>query len=49
MNQSDIKAEIEALYQEINELRQQVLALTEIVQGVNTEFRNILQLIPTNV
>jgi hypothetical protein len=49
MNQSDIKAEFEAMQQELNELRQQVLTLTEIVQGVNTELRNVLQLIPTNV
>jgi hypothetical protein len=49
MNQSDIKAEFEAMQQELSELRQQVLTLTEIVQGVNTELRNVLQLIPTNV
>ena len=30
-----VKAEIEALYKEINELRQHIMTLTEVVQGIN--------------
>jgi hypothetical protein len=35
INDSDIKAEIDAVYQEINELRHHVMSLTEVVQGIN--------------
>jgi hypothetical protein len=35
INESDIAAEFETLREEINELRQHVLSLTEVVQGIN--------------
>ena len=36
-----VKAEIEAIYQEINELRQHVMSLTEVVQGINNVLHDL--------
>ena len=36
-----VKAEIEAIYQEINELRQHVMTLTEVVQGINNVLHDL--------
>ena len=36
-----VKAEIEAIYQEINELRQHVMTLTEVVQSINNVLHDL--------
>jgi len=35
INESDIAAELETLREEINELRQHILSLADVVQGIN--------------
>jgi prefoldin subunit 5 len=41
INESDIAAEFETLRDEINELRQHVLNLTEVVQGINNVLHDL--------
>ena len=43
-----VKAEIEAIYQEINELRQHVMSLTEVVQGINNVLHDLNKQVTIN-